>query len=234
MKWLLTASDIESKAYQNYARWVSGAGVSAEGITPSMTAVSPDGFDALLLTGGGDIEPARFKQAPHRAIKGVVKERDEMEFRLITQFIDAGKPVLGICRGLQVVNVFFGGRLIQHIPDILDPEKESHSASKGPDARHSLVWEKGSAMARAIGSKARECNSSHHQAADPSVPARNLRIRARSGGGIIEALDGGGGKIPFISCVQWHPERMGVEEPAGGGLRKYWVQAVKDTLNIEH
>jgi gamma-glutamyl-gamma-aminobutyrate hydrolase PuuD len=226
MKWLLTAAGKESPNLHHYLGWVHGAGVATTIIRPSHPLPPAAEFDALLLTGGGDIAPARYAQPAHPKTGGVQPDRDEMEFGLLGRFCLARKPVLGICRGLQIVQVAFGGRLMQHIPNLVKPADERHSQIGGRDSVHALAWRPKLPMAAALDGQATACNSSHHQAADPSALGQGLAIAATSACGIVEALEMAADDGRFVSCVQWHPERMEPDQPACAGLRSYWVEQV--------
>ena len=135
--------------------------------------------------------------------------------------------MLGICRGLQIVQVALGGRLIQHVPDLVNPADERHSQNAGQDSIHALTWRSKLPMAAVLEGRATECNSSHHQAADPSALGQGLAVAATSACGIIEALEMAMDDGRFVSCVQWHPERLTPDHPASGALRGYWVEQVR-------
>jgi putative glutamine amidotransferase len=227
MKWLVAAAERESPNYRQYLHWVHGAGIATEVIHPSQPLPSADAFDALLLTGGGDIDPARYGQPAHAETGGVQPDRDELEFRLLERFRQARRPVLGICRGLQVIQVALGGRLIQHVPDLVDPADERHSQNAGQDSMHAVTWRSTLPMAAVLVGQATACNSSHHQVADPSALGHGLAVAATSAYGIIEALEMAVDDGRFVSCVQWHPERMNPDQPASGALRGYWVEQVR-------
>ena len=227
LKWLVTAAEEASPNLRQYLDWLHGAGIATEIICPSQPLPPAEEFDALLLTGGGDIDPARYGQTAHAETGGVWLDRDEMEFRLLERFHLARRPVLGICRGLQVVQVAFGGRLLQHVPDLVNPADERHSQNAGQDSIHAVTWRSKLPMAAVLESQVTECSSFHHQAADPSALGQGLAVAAASAYGIIEALemavDGG----RFISCVRSHPERLMSDHPASGALRGYWVEQVQ-------
>ena len=227
MKWLLTAARNESPNLHQYREWVHGAGVATEVIRPSQPLPRAEEFGALLLTGGGDIDPARYGQPAHPETGDVQPDRDEMEFRLLERFHLARRSVLGICRGLQIVQVALGGRLIQHIPELVNQADERHSQNAGADSIHRLTWLPRSPIAAGLEGRATDCNSSHHQAADPSALGQGLAVVATSAYGIIEALEMAVDDGCFVSCVQWHPERMKLGDPASGALRAYWVEEVR-------
>lgn len=155
------------------------------------------GCGGLLLCGGGDIEPSRYGQE-NQGSRGFEPERDEMEFRLVRMFMEAGKPVLGICRGLQVLNTALGGDLVQDLPSAA-----SHAwAEPTGDQQHMVKAAPGSFLERLYGPRF-PVNSAHHQGAG-QVPAP-LQAAAWADDGVIEAL-----ACPErnLYAVQWHPERM--------------------------
>jgi putative glutamine amidotransferase len=227
VKWLLTTAGEESPNLHYYWEWVNGAGIETEVIRPLQPLPLAEEYDALLLTGGGDIDPSRYGQAVHPMTGDVQPARDDLEFRLLDRFHQAKRTVLGICRGLQVIQVYFGGQLIQHIPDLISPAEERHSQRDRHDSIHAVAWRSKRPMALRLDGRATECNSSHHQAADPAALARGLAVSAISAHGVIEALENTDDDGSFISGVQWHPERMKPDQPASGTLRDYWVEEVR-------
>ena len=153
-------------------------------------------FDALILSGGADVEPS-FYGEENTACFTIDRERDEAEFRLIEAFRKAGKPILGICRGHQVLNVYFGGTLIQHLPTA-----EQHQWTNTGDSVHDTDAEPGSFLAALYGERF-AVNSAHHQGIDRL--AEGLRVVQTTSDGTIEACVH---KDEPIWSVQWHPERM--------------------------
>ncbi len=211
MKWLVT-STLKDEADSHYVRWLAGAGTAAEWIRPGEPAPrSWTTLDALLLTGGGDVDPVLYGSAPDPHTNFVNRERDELEIALVRCFLDNRKPVFGICRGIQVLNVALGGRLIQHLPDYPATRgAEGHAQVDGRDISHPVSLIGGSRLAAALGTEL-EVNSAHHQALDPAAVGARLRVVGRSPAGIIEAVEGHA--LPALA-VQWHPERMPPEHPA--------------------
>ena len=154
-------------------------------------------FDGLLLPGGGDILPARYGQE-NAACRFMDETLDALQFSLADVFISAGKPVFGICRGLQLLNVYFGGTLIQDLPSVA-----LHSSGVPKvDLYHGSTAEEGSFLSALYGTEF-PVNSSHHQAADRI--GAGLRVVQRSDDGVVEAL--AHETLP-VRCVQWHPERL--------------------------
>jgi putative glutamine amidotransferase len=178
-------------------------------------------LDAVVLTGSpSDVDPARYGQQPHAEVKIIHPERDETDFQVLERAFLDKKPVLGICFGMQSLNVYLGGTLIQHIPASV-PEALQH---KDPEARHPIVIEPGSQIAAwAAGAKEAQVNSTHHQAVDK--PGRGLRVVARCPkDGVVEAVEGG---FPdqFVLGVQWHPERIWRQERLSARLFTELVEA---------
>lgn len=176
--------------------------------------------DAVLLPGSkADVDPAIFRQdrSPHTAASD--PKRHDVDMLLLEDAHAKRKPVLGVCYGLQSLNVFRKGSLVQHIPDFLPEEtrtKVNHEAGKNVAIAHTVEIETNSLLAQVTGSKSQQgalpVNSSHHQSAD--AIGRGLRIVARCpDDGIIEALEGTDPEH-FVLAVQWHPERS-VENDEG-------------------
>lgn len=181
--------------FPNYERALSAAGANLRYAGTD----SPDTCHGLLLPGGGDIHPRRYRGAMI-CCRDVDEERDELELDLTRRFLDAGKPILGICRGLQVVNVALGGTLLQHV--------EGHSADGHGDRLHSVRTRSGSALERLYGRRF-TVNSAHHQAVERL--GRGLRA-VQWAGEVIEAVEHVSAPL---WAVQWHPERL----REGGRLR---------------
>ena len=178
----------------NYLRALEAAGGAGE----ARYLPAPDlSYDGLLLTGGGDMDPALFSQG-NRGSRGVDRARDQAELALLDAFCGAEKPVLAICRGHQVVNVWLGGDLAQD----LGPELVPFHQKKEGDQVHPIQAEKGSLLAE-LYSPVFPVNSSHHQGLGRL--GRGLRAAAWSEDGVAEAVEHD--TLPIIS-VQFHPERM--------------------------
>jgi gamma-glutamyl-gamma-aminobutyrate hydrolase PuuD len=158
-----------------------------------------DALDALVLVGGGDIDPARYGQSPHDAASGVDPIRDASELALLRAALGAALPVLAICRGMQLLNVQLGGTLIQHVPDVVG--NDGHQPARGCFVDVEVTTEAGSLTAKILGDKA-TVRCSHHQAIDRV--GDGLVVTARSADGIAEAVELPGAH--FVVGVQWHPE----------------------------
>jgi len=162
--------------------------------------------DGLLLSGGGDIQPQLFGEEPVRELGKVLPERDMHELELVRLALASGKPVLGICRGCQLLNVALGGSVTQHLAEAT---LQHDQQSPGDYAGHNVVLEKGSRLAGLWGNTVMT-NSFHHQAINKAAPG--LRITARAKDGVVEAVEHE--TAAFGVGVQWHPELMITKYPA--------------------
>lgn len=164
-----------------------------------------DLLDGLLLTGGKDAAPLLFGEEPHPHLGEVTPARDRLEIALIRQMHLKDKPLLGICRGIQMLNVAFGGNLFQDIESQIVRPVLQH-AQKAPRSHpsHTVKLEKDSLLEEIIGYKSIQVNSFHHQSV--KGVAEPLRICAFANDGVVEAIESRDGK--FILGVQWHPERL--------------------------
>lgn len=159
-------------------------------------------FDALLLAGGGDVEPSRYGETMHPSMYGVDTDRDALEFSLAVGAMELGIPTLAVCRGFQVVNVACGGTLHQHLPDV-DGTIAHGSPVAGTSSVHDVKVAGGSMLESVCGSVVRECISHHHQGVDRV--GDGLVPTAWSDDGLVEALEPEGAHGYFVA-VQWHPE----------------------------
>jgi len=163
--------------------------------------------DGLLFCGGGDIAPAHYGQAPHPLLGAVEDLRDQVELRLARRAVADRKPVLGICRGIQLLNVALGGTLYQDInaelPGTLD-HRESSRRNDRAYLAHMLNLARDSWLAEQLGTATIAVNTLHHQALCDVAPG--LRIVGYAPDGVIEAVEGAGDS--FIVGVQCHPEEL--------------------------
>ncbi|NPV69519.1 MAG: gamma-glutamyl-gamma-aminobutyrate hydrolase family protein [Firmicutes bacterium] len=163
-------------------------------------------LDGLLLTGGADIDPRYFGEDPVPGVYGISVERDEMEIALARSFLAVDKPILGICRGLQLLNVAAGGSLIQDIPS-QEPRAGEHRLRRTPRGwgLHEVTISPGTAIERILGKSNARVNSRHHQAIKDV--ATGLEVTAMACDGvIIEAVESRSHR--FVVAVQWHPEDL--------------------------
>jgi gamma-glutamyl-gamma-aminobutyrate hydrolase PuuD len=198
-----------------YVSAVQRAGGRAVLLPPDeQTADALDGIDALLVTGAaGDTDPAHYGAEPHPRTDPVAPTRDRFELAVTRAALDAGLPVLGVCRGMHVLNVALGGTLEQHLPDVVG--HGDHAGTPGVFAEHDVRLEHGSLAARAVGAAAAHVKSYHHQ----GVREVGAGLRATgwaSRDGLVEAIEADDG---FVLGVLWHPEEDDASEVIGALVR---------------
>jgi putative glutamine amidotransferase len=217
---------------QRYVHAIEDAGglpvILSPGLSDESLRAVFDRLDGLLLSGGGDVDPATYGEDPHPALWGQDMNRDRAELAMAKWAADAQKPMLCICRGIQVFNVALGGTLVQDIPSQV-PEALAHSFDEEVVPRehiaHSIEVDANSRLGALIQSAAASVNSWHHQSL--RRVADDLKVVAQSPDGIIEAVELP--DHPFAIGVQWHPEWLydlqpemkrlfaGLVEAAGSG-----------------
>lgn len=212
---LVAAAALEIKAYlstHTYTDSIRHGGGIPVILVPVDTAEIDDVLDrvdGLLFTGGGDVSPAAYSDEEHETVRGVSPERDAFELELVRKAYDRKMPVMGICRGMQVINVALGGTLVQDLP--------SHTGVHGHDIvgegvyephLHAMV-EEGCRLAGIIGPGLHNINSIHHQAVEEL--GEGLVVVASAIDGTIEAIDHENQEWPLIA-VQWHPEFLGMRD----------------------
>lgn len=206
MKIAVTDTGKEDKL-QLYIHWLRSINAEAEfcdvSYQKNFSKEEIEQCDGLVLTGGEDIHPAASKALPVEVVKKVDLKRDHFEFCLLEKALKKHIPVLGICRGMQVVNVFLGGTLIADLPY---EGIHGHEANES-ETTHSIVVNAGTALHEITGLNTGEVNSFHHQAVKDL--AQELTATSCSPDGVIESVEWKqkGGKS-FLMAVQWHPERM--------------------------
>src|SRR4051812_38562476 len=166
-------------------------------VDPDDVPIALDAVDGLVLTGGGDVDPARYAQAAHEETSLVDDARDAFDLRVVTEAIDRRLPLLAACRGMQVVNVALGGSLVQHLP-------EHRQFERFTEGVHEVTVEAGSRLAKVLGTDRLRVNSLHHQAVCDAAPG--LRAVAWATDGTVEAVERDD-DAPLLA-VQWHPELM--------------------------
>ena len=189
-----------------YVRAVQRAGGRPVLLPPDLADTKdPEGvlglLDALILTGGaGDLDPDLYGQDPHPETGPVQPERDAYELALVRAAVSRRMPVLGICRGMHVLNVAYGGGLEQHLPDIVGHEDHRHTP--GTFADHEVALAPESLAARAVGAERTPVKSHHHQGV--REVGDGLVVTGRSGDEAVEAVEDP--SCPFVLGVLWHPE----------------------------
>jgi putative glutamine amidotransferase len=187
-------------------------------------------FDGLLLVGGGDIEPARYGGAGNEHVYGVEPDRDEAEMALLHAADRIAMPTLCICRGIQIMNVAFGGTLHEHLPDV--PGLQVHGVPLDESQTiHEVKSEPGSRLAAVTRSASLACLSHHHQGIDRL--GEGLAVTGRTDDGLIEAVerivpDQQDTRGTRMLGVQWHPEETAERDPMQQALFDDLVAAATD------
>ena len=202
--------------YDHYFRAVAAVGMTAVQVRSADEALRCDG---LLLPGGADINPQRYGEECDGSL-GIDDALDELQFSVMREFSREGRPVLGICRGHQIVNVFFGGSLYQNL-DAAD----SHSRRNGEEQFHKVNIKENSILFAKYGMKT-VVNSSHHQGI--KKPGKGLAIIAEADDGTVEAIVHE--TLPIIG-LQWHPERM-LNAAPGRADGKLALEIYREMLKI--
>ena len=162
-----------------------------------------DLLDGLILAGGADIDPAQYGEEAHQATSGSVPERDAFEIALARRALERDMPLLGICRGMQLMNVAAGGTLNQHVPDSHGHEDHRRSPGSFEDADHDVRLEAGSLAARAAGEQLHATKSHHHQGVERL--GEGLKVTGWATiDDLPEAVEAPDRR--FALGVQWHPE----------------------------
>jgi putative glutamine amidotransferase len=196
----------------NYVQAVCRAGASVV-LLPPAGAQDPtiwlDDLDALILAGGGDIEPTQYGGRSHPSMYMTDAGRDETEFALLHAAVTAALPTLCICRGVQILNVALGGSLVGHLPDEVGLSLAHRTPPRRP-AMHEILIETPSLLANTVGPEALWSASWHHQAVEGL--ADGLNVNARAADGTIEGLELDAQRHPWMLGVQWHPELTAAED----------------------
>lgn len=213
---------------QNYTRWLH----NATDLPLEFVVLTPDtsianakeqvkNCSGILFTGGEDIDPERYGKAERRSECTINSRRDELEFALFELAVERKLPILGICRGMQLINVALGGALYVDIPTDTPSETE-HRRHDSQDAAHSIALVGGSLLFKITNEVEGIINSAHHQGIEQL--GRGLSASAYAPDGQIEAIEwesiyGSG----FLLGVQWHPERLNWANPFSKNIASHFL-----------
>lgn len=199
--------------YSAYIRALEQVGLASVLITPFHSAPTVHALlercSGLMLTGGGDIDPSRYGDAPHPTLEYVAPARDEMESRVLARALERGMPVLAVCRGAHLMNVQFGGTLWQDIPSQVPTELEHNQAAPWGERCHDIRVQLDSRLGSVVETETLAINSFHHQAIKDVAPG--LEVTAVAPDGLIECVEATA--YPWVVGVQWHPERQEEQAP---------------------
>lgn len=187
-----------------------------------------DVLDGLLLSGGDDVTPELYGEEPRVGLGEVSPERDELEIALISAMVDRGKPILGICRGIQILNVAFGGSLYQDLNREWRGSIQHSQKARRSHLSHTVHIQPASRLYELLGGRPQvRCNSFHHQAirnvGNPLIPV------AWDEEGLVEGVEHP--ELPFVVGVQWHPENLWRTESGFLGLFRGLVESAM--VNVE-
>ena len=234
---LVPLVDIARDSYWMLPGYMNG--IRGEGGLPVMLPLTSDEreidimadrFDGFLFTGGHDVTPETYGEEDRAGNLSCCPERDSMEGLLLDRAVSLGKPVLGICRGLQFINAHFGGTLIQDIPTELNSAVRHRQGWPYDEPSHSVRIEEGTLLHEIIGRGILNVNSCHHQGIRKL--SEKLVSTAKAPDGLIEAVEG---KKEFFSgfmlAVQWHPEFLYGRDPDAGKIFRAFVEAAGEVMD---
>lgn len=230
MKIAVTDSMGAEYKFELYITWLLRGDPRLEWTKISYLTDGPEtvrSFDGLVLTGGGDVDPRIYGgDAGRPDLDRVDRRRDDFERRVIDSACAGHLPVLGICRGVQIANVHFGGSLYE---DLVDAGFTAHESDSGTAREHTIVIEERSLLASVTGVTGGVVNSYHHQSANRI--GDGLRVTARSADGVAECLEfQDSATRAFFLGVQWHPERMEDDgSPFSSAIRTRFFQQLRSS-----
>jgi len=237
--------------YVNYEKWFLDAPESVDVIRLSYSLDNVDCVeqcDGIVLSGGEDVDPRRYKRPELLEKLNLVdidEQRDEFELKVIDKAMKQKLPILGICRGMQLFNVYHGGTLVYDIPSVKNVA--GHGKISGIDQRHGIIVEEETLLNQITGCTTGQINSSHHQCVD--ILANPLLIAAKADeteiineesecpdNSIVEATQWKNvDDDQFFLGVQWHPERMPDQEnPFSSRIRQAFLDHIKNKNDIDH
>jgi putative glutamine amidotransferase len=180
-------------------------------------------MDGFVFTGGADIDPKYFGEEKKPSCGQIFPLRDEFEMRMFERVLKTKKPILGICRGMQVINVFLGGTLYQDIDTEYETSLAHRQTAPNTAPWHDVEILPSTRLFARIGKRQMAANSFHHQAI--KTLAKNLTITAKAQDGIIEAYSHD--TYPYLRAYQWHPERLYLSDADNLSLFTEFIEACK-------
>ena len=228
MKHTLTIGITDCSKYDNYKAWLLAADASINIIKLSYQLDNLDllaSCDGIILSGGEDVYPTFYGKPEYLEVldsNQMDEKRDDFELKVIEQSLQAGKPILGICRGLQIANVYFEGTLVPDIPTVIG--SELHNKIEGKDQRHQVELVQGSLINTITGQQHGTINSAHHQSAQQI--GEGLVVTGHADNNIVEAIEWKDpASKPWLLLVQWHPERISDDAHFSLAIREAFLSA---------
>lgn len=191
--------------------------------SPEEWALVLDLCDGVLFSGGNDLDPALYGEATLNDTVVPAPERDGGELEICRMAMERKLPTLGICRGIQLLNVYFGGTLYQDIPSQLETPEKHRMEKPYHRASHDCVLEQDSPLHRLLGREVISVNSHHHQSVKDLAPG--FTVMGRCSDGVVEAICRPG--EPFLWAVQWHPEKIWDIEDSSAKIFEAFIEACK-------
>jgi len=227
---MITIGITDCSKWKNYHDWFASENVKVLRLSPKENNTKDvDACDGIVLSGGEDVHPKYYGKPRYMKKKDELKlevneARDKFEMKVIDRAVKNKKPILGICRGLQIANVYFKGTLI---PDLQGKTKTRHSKAQGYDQTHEVNVDADSCLSAIIHAEKGIVNSAHHQSAEKI--GKGLKVTATDADGTVEAIEWKNPKgKPFLLLVQWHPERMKEKESAfAKNLKEKFLEEAK-------
>jgi len=224
----------ERAKFESYLRSIETAGGTpvevSLGLAKDELMKLADSLDAVVLPGSpADVNPSLYHASRHAKAAKEDEHRERTDYALLENAFGEGKPILAICYGIQILNVFLGGSLIQDIPSEMKTniQHEWLGRSEGkPEPFHAAKFVSDSRIAKLNGATESQVNSSHHQSI--REPGRNLRVAGRATDGVVEAVEWTG-DANWVTGVQWHPERM-TNDALAKGLFRELVSAARGAM----
>jgi putative glutamine amidotransferase len=217
------------RKFPNYENWLKAHGPQIEVLKlgDRLGNLEAAGHcDAFVMTGGHDVHPRFYGKPEYLEVldrSDLDEHRDTFELKVIAAAEKRGKPLLGICRGLQITNTYFGGTLVPDIFTHLNADGHNQNEDDA-DSLHHILVEPGTLLSRIVHQAWGEVNSAHHQSADQV--AEGFRANAFSKEGVVEGMElNSGDEGPGCLLVQWHPERMLNQESRFAGNLREWLIA---------
>jgi putative glutamine amidotransferase len=201
------------------------------GWSPEVLEKTAQTLDAIILPGSpADVDPAKFHTERHAKAAEADTDRERTDFALLAHAFAQHKPVLAICYGIQSLNVYLGGSLVQDIPSEVNTTIQHHwPKHDGAEPHHPAKFVAGSRLAQLAGASEANVNSSHHQSI--LEPGKDLRVVAHAPDGVIEAVEWTGDDT-CVTGVQWHPERMIYQDSLAQSLFRQLIGAARKATTV--